>query len=235
MSKLKILIYLYCIYFTFSQKNFPMMPNPGYDSITSHPIFDVGNQNNSIISSKNNNNSISTIMTNGSITVNTTNMDPQCNLECYTGCLIYFPELINQKYCIINVCKCQIIEKEVILPDNIKNNSQNADIINSEIHKYSTTAFINLNNKYKNSLNLNDNLKNEDNYYYWIFYILVFIFSLGYEYYIWNYISEKNDFSIVNWINEKNDDIHFKKYRVTVENEIEDKNNNDDELRRCLL
>ena len=162
-------------------------------------------------------------------------MDPQCNLECYTGCRVLFPEFVEQKYCIINVCRCQIIEKEVILPENVKNNSANAQIINSEMHKYSTTAFINLDNKYKNNdANINDYIKNnENNYYYWIFYLLILVISFGYEYYIWNYISEKNDFSIVNWINEKRD-IQFKKYRVNNENEFDNTINND-ELRKCLL
>ena len=234
MSILKCVIYLCFFYSIFSQNNFPMMPNPGYDSITVHPVFDMGNKNSSQTPTKHKKDSTSKIMTNGSITVNTTNMDPQCNLECYTGCRVLFPEFVEQKYCIINVCKCQIIEKEVTLPENVKNNSANAQRINSEMHKYSTTAFINLENKYKNTLNINDNLKNkESTNFYWIFYLLIFAFSFGYEYYILNYISEKNDFSIVNWINEKKD-IQFKKYRFNNEDEFDNTINND-ELRKCLL
>ena len=206
-----------------------MMPNPGYDSITVHPVFDVGNQNNSQISIKNQTNSISIIMTNGSITVNTSNMDPKCNVECYTGCRVLFPEFIEQKYCIINVCKCQIIDKEVILPENVKNNSVNSQIIKSEMHKYSTTAFIDLDNKFK--INIHDNFNNKENHFYWIFYVLILIVSFGYEYYIWNYIAEENEFSLVNWLNEKKE-TKFKKYRNNYVCEFEDKNK---ELGRCLL
>jgi len=207
------------------------MPNPGYDSITVHPPFGFGNDN---IFPINKQKSTSNIMTNGTITVNTTNMDPQCNLECYTGCRVLFPEFIEQKYCIINVCKCIIIEKDVVLPENINNNNntnntESVQIVNSEIHKYSTTAFVSVD---KNKMNLSENFKNEKNYFYWIFYFFIFLVSFGYEYYIWNYISNKNGFSLVEWVNEKND-IKYKKYRMGNENEFE--NNNNDELRACLL
>ena len=126
MSLLKYFIIFLFILMVFSQNNFPMMPNPGYDTITVHPVFGVGNENNPITNQQN---SISIIMTNGTITVNTTNMDPQCNIECYTGCRVLFPEFIEQKYCIINVCKCQIIEKEVQLPENINNYTNNSNSI----------------------------------------------------------------------------------------------------------
>ena len=232
MSFLKFIIYLSFIYYILNQQNFPMMPNPGYDTITVHPIFDVGNHN---ISTANNQNERSIIMTNGTIIVNTTNMDPQCNLECYTGCRVLFPEFIEQKYCIINVCKCQIIEKEVQLPENIvsnnnfKNSSNSAQLANSEIHKYSTTAFVGLDNS-KKKINFNEQFKNEKNNFYWIFYLLLFLFSFGYEYYILDYISKKNEFSFIDWLNEKSD-TQFTKFRISSEGEIE--NNND--LRRCLL
>ena len=230
MSFFKFSIYIICIYSILSQKNFPMMPNPGYDSITVHPPFGIGNDN---ISPINKQKSTSNIMTNGTITVNTTNMDPQCNLECYAGCRVLFPEFIEQKYCIINVCKCEIIEKDVVLPENTNNNytnnSESVQIMNSEIHKYSTTAFVSLD---KNKINLSENFKNENNGFYWIFYLFIFVVSFGYEYYIWNYISKTNEFSLVEWVNEKND-TKYKKYRMSNENELE--NNNNDELRACLL
>ncbi len=234
MSIIKNTIFLSLLYLFLSQKTFPMVPNPGYDTITSHPIFDIGNENTSHISPLDKQNTISIIMTNGTIIVNTTNMDPQCNLECYTGCRVLFPEFIEQKYCIINLCKCQIIEKEVQLPENInsnnnyKNNSNSVQIANSEIHKYSTTAFVGIDNS-KNKINLSEQFKNEKDEFYWIFYLLIFLFSLGYELYILNYISTKNEFSLIDWFNEKND-TQFKKYRNS--NELE---NNNNELRRCLL
>ena len=231
MSFFKFIIYLSFIYYVLTQNNFPMMPNPGYDTITVHPVFDIGSHN---ITNVNQQNEKSIIMTNGTIIVNTTNMDPKCNLECYTGCRILYPEFIEQKYCIMTLCKCQIIEQEVKLPENIisnnnfKNNSNSAQIASSEIHKYSTTAFVIIDNS-KNKINLSEQFKNEKDEFYWIFYLLIFLFSLGYELYIFNYISTKNEFSLIDWFNEKND-TQFKKYRNS--NELE---NNNNELRRCLL
>ena len=228
MKILKFIIFFSFISFILNQNNYPMMPNPGYDTITVHPVFGGGNEN---ISPNAQQNSISIIMTNGTITVNTTNMDPQCNVECYTGCRILFPEFIEQKYCIINVCKCRIIEKEVKLPENnnnYTNNSKAMDVMTSEIHKYSTTAFIGID---KNNKNLNEYFKNETNNFYWIFYFIIFFASFGYEYLIYNYISEKSEFSFVDWFNKKNDS-QFKKYRINNENLDEEYNN---ELRRCLI
>ena len=231
MSLFKYFIIFLFILMAFSQNNFPMMPNTGYDTITVHPVFGVGNENNPITNQQN---SISIIMTNGTITVNTTNMDPQCNIECYTGCRILFPEFIEQKYCIINVCKCQIIEKEVQLPENINNytnNSNSIDVMSSEIHKYSTTAFIGID---KNNINENlyEKFKNDKNNYYWLFYLLIFFVSFGYEYFICNYISEKNEFSLVDWLNTKNES-QYKKYRINNDNQFSESNNN--ELSQCLL
>ena len=79
---------------------------------------------------------------------------------------------------------------------------------------------------------MSDEFKNN---FYWVFYLLIFIASFGYEYYIWNYISEKNEFSLTNWLCETKD-IQFKKYRIANGNEYDNNNiDNDDELRRCLL
>ncbi len=232
MSIIKISLFFSFLYLVLAQKAFPMMPNPGYDTITSHPIFDVGNENTTQTQTTplNKENSTPIIMTNGTIIVNTTNINPKCNLECYTGCRVLFPEFIEQKYCIINVCKCQIIEKEVKIDGNINNNiteSSSNQIMNSEIHKYSTTGFM------KNTY-LSELFKNEKNNFYWIFYLLIFVISFGYEFFICHYISEKNEFSLINWFTEKNDN-KYKKYRITNDNESDDKYNNDDELRRCLI
>ena len=238
MSVIKFIIYLTFIYSIYTQNNFPTWPMTGHDSISIHRTNEIGNTNNSQTSITTQQNNPPEIMTNGSITVNTTNMSPDCNLECYTGCRVLFPEFIEQKYCIINVCKCQIIEKAETAPENINNNINNTTnnssmkIMNSnmDINKYSSVAYLSLDNK-----NLNFEFKNEKNNFYWIFYLMILIFSLGYEYYIWNYISEKNEFSLTNWLTEKND-TKFKKYRLVNGNEYENSNdNNDDELRRCLL
>ena len=238
MSVIKFIIYLTFIYSIYTQNNFPTWPMTGHDSISIHKTNEIGNTNASQASTTSQQINTPEIMTNGSITVNTTNMSPDCNLECYTGCRVLFPEFIEQKYCIINVCKCQIIEKSETVPENINNNINNTTnnssmkIMNSnmDINKYSAVAYLSLDNK-----NLNFEFKNEKNNFYWIFYLMILIFSLGYEYYIWNYISEKNEFSLTNWLTEKND-TKFKKYRLVNGNEYENSNdNNDDELRRCLL
>ena len=234
MSIIKYIIYLTFIYSIYTQNNFPTWPMTGHDSISIHKTNEIGNTNTSKASTTSQQINTPEIMTNGSITVNTTNMSPDCNLECYTGCRVLFPEFIEQKYCIINVCKCQIIEKAETTPVTINNitNNSSMKIMNSnmDINKYSSVAYLSLDNK-----NLNFEFKNEKNNFYWIFYLMILIFSLGYEYYIWNYISEKNEFSLTNWLTEKND-TKFKKYRLVNGNEYENSNdNNDDELRRCLL
>ena len=212
MSKLKVYIYIFFVIPILSQKNFPIMPNPGYDSITVNSIYDNTNNNRSNPSNFSNihPNSNSTIMTNGTIIVNTTDMKRQCNLECYTGCRVLFPEFIEQKYCIINVCKCRIIEKAEIppsqnyIPNYELNKNSSSRIITSDVHKYSTTAFIGVD---KNKSKLSENFKNGKNnsYWYWLFYVLLFLVSVLYEFCIWKYISEKNDFSLLNWIKEKFD------------------------------
>ena len=224
MSLLIFIIYLNFFDLLIAQQNFPTWPMTGHDSISIHPSNEVEKYNSSLTPS-----TPSNIMTNGSITVNTTNMSPDCNIECYTGCRVLFPEYIEQKYCIINVCKCQIIEKGDVL-NNINNNSNNSSIqiVHSDINKYSSITYLSLNLD-KKQLN-----KNEQNYFYWLFYLLILIVSLGYEYYVWNYISEKNEFSLINWLCEKND-TQFKKYRIVNINEYNNNINNDDELRRCLL
>jgi hypothetical protein len=226
MSILNFIIYLSFLNLLIAQQNFPTWPITGHDSINIHQSNEV--ETNSPLTS-----SIpSNIMTNGSITVNTTNMAPDCNLECYTGCRVLFPEYIEQKYCIINVCKCQIIEKGEI-PGNLNNNitrNSSIQIVNSDINKYSAVAYLNIDKK-----QLSDEFKNEQNNFYWVFYLLIFIASFGYEYYIWNYISEKNEFSLTNWLCETKD-TQFKKYRIANGNEYDNNNiDNDDELRRCLL
>jgi len=220
MSLLIFIIYLSFFDLLIAQQNFPTWPMTGHDSISIHRSNEVENTNSSLTPS-----TPSNIMTNGSIIVNTTNMSPDCNVECYTGCRALFPEYIEQKYCIINVCKCQIIDKGDII-NNINNNNSSIQIVHSDINKYSSVTYLSLSED-KKKLN-----KKEENYFYWVFYLLILIASFGYEYYMWNYISEKNEFSLTNWLCEKNDS-QFKKYRIININEYD--NNKDDELRRCLL
>jgi hypothetical protein len=232
MSILTFLIYSSIFNLLIAQQNFPTWPMTGHDSISIHSPNEAQTTNSSKTIPTNQKSTPPNIMTNGSITVNTTNMSPDCTLECYTGCRVLFPEFIEQKYCIINVCKCQIIEKEEN-PGNLSNNitrNSSIQIVNADINKYSAVAYLNIDKK-----QLSDEFKNEQNNFYWVFYLLIFIASFGYEYYIWNYISEKNEFSLTNWLCETKD-TQFKKYRIVNGNEYDNNNiDNDDELRRCLL
>ena len=41
--------------------------------------------------------------------INTTNMNKKCTPECYINCQVQFEDIIEEKYCIINVCKCDIV------------------------------------------------------------------------------------------------------------------------------
>ena len=148
MSKLKIIIYIISFIFVLSQSNYPIIPNPGYDTITIIPIFGKENKNISEIPQTQMENTIS-IMTNNSITVNTSNISPQCTLECYTGCRILFPEYIEQKFCVTNFCKCKIIEKVANLSDdNINDNSSTVENIHSDLNKYGVTQYLDITKKF---------------------------------------------------------------------------------------
>jgi hypothetical protein len=47
--------------------------------------------------------------------INATVNDTECKPECYLNCQAQFPDITEQKYCIINVCHCQIIESNFLL------------------------------------------------------------------------------------------------------------------------
>ena len=227
MSKIKFYIHILSLIFVFSQSNYPIIPNPGYDTITIIPVF--GTENNiSEIPQTQMENTIS-IMTNNSISINTSNIDPQCTLECYTGCRILFPEYVEQKFCVSNFCKCKVIEKfSNISINNTNNNSSSIETIHSELNKYGVTQYLDLTKKF----DLKNN--NKDYNFYVVFYLIIFVFIFGYEFVILKYIETKNDFSFVNWITEKND-IKYKKYRLTNENGFNNFNKDKNELRRCLI
>jgi len=44
--------------------------------------------------------------------INSTDSNPECKPECYLNCQVHFPDPTEQKFCVINVCKC-------VLKDNI--------------------------------------------------------------------------------------------------------------------
>ena len=44
--------------------------------------------------------------------INTTNMNKKCTPECYINWQVQFEDIIEEKYCIINVCKCDIVDEK---------------------------------------------------------------------------------------------------------------------------
>ena len=235
MSSIKTFIFFISFYFIISQDNYPIIPNPGYDTITIIPGSNPHAVNISQIPRTDMENTIS-IMTNNSISINTSNINPQCTIECYTGCRVLFPEYIEQKYCVANICKCQVIERtskfnNIDNSNNLYKNSSSVEIVNSEIHKYGATQYLNINNYF----NRNGNDKNKkENYFYLLFYFVIFTIAFGYEFIVFKYIENINEFNLMNWIMEKTDN-EFKKYRITKENENNEINYNDNELKRCLI
>ena len=113
-------------------------------------------------------------------------MNEKCTPECYLNCQTHFIDVIQEKYCIINVCNCEIInENKNILQNNLKflieidNNNNNKNNNNNEIkyynnnwifslilifiiYEYFTLSFINNNNNNNNNnkkyINFNNNL-----------------------------------------------------------------------------
>lgn len=59
-----------------------------------------------------------TVSSNHTIQINTTNMNPECTPECYLNCQVHFTELLEEKYCIINVCKCEVINEGTTIVHN---------------------------------------------------------------------------------------------------------------------
>ena len=224
MSKLKIFIYIISLILVFSQGNYPIIPNPGYDTITIIPVFGTENNISSIPQSQMEN-TIS-IMTNNSLSINTSDIDPKCTLECYTGCRILFPEYIEQKFCLSNFCKCKIIEKITNKTYiSINNNSSSIEAIHSDLNKFGVTQYLDITNKFRE--------KNNENNFYLVFYLIILIVSIGYEVIILKYCEKINDFSMINWLKEKSG-LEYKKYRLTEESEM-NINNDNNELRRCLI
>lgn len=69
-----------------------------------------------------------TVSSNHTIQINTKNMDPLCTPECYLNCQAHFLGITEQKYCIINVCKCEIIGEGTSIQNSnpIQNNNTNS-------------------------------------------------------------------------------------------------------------
>ena len=171
MSKLKIFIGILSLILVLSQSNYPIIPNPGYDTITVIPVFGKENKNISEIPMTHMENTIS-IMTNNSLSVNTSNIDAKCTVECYTGCRILFPEYKKKKFCVTNFCKCKIIEKNVTLSNtnltynNIYDNSSMVGNLHSDLNKFGVTQYLDISKKFK--------AKKNENYFYVVLYFIIF-------------------------------------------------------------
>ena len=131
-----------------------------------------------------NSQNIDEVITNTSIKINTTNMDPMCTKECCMGCQIQFLKLISQKNCIINICKCQIIEinheKINIIKDNTNITNDNAFM------------FVNMINKDMNIIDINE--KNNEYFFYWF----ILVLFLCYESYVfYNFYRKDNKFNVI--------------------------------------
>ena len=82
-----------------------------------------------ILPDKNNDNNVK-IITNTSFKINMTNNDPMCTTECCTGCQVQFQKVIMQKNCIINICKCKLIEfNNETSKENIQNEKADFPLI----------------------------------------------------------------------------------------------------------
>ena len=202
MIKMKYILCVIFIKFILTQNNYPQIPIPGHDTISIPVPYDKGVTNSSQFPSQSSNNSTSAVMTNNTIVINMTNKDPQCTLECYTGCRVLFPEFIQQKYCIINICKCEIIENVNGLNYNfnITNVFYNATEV-EEANANNKTVLLSLNKKNYH------NLKNDGDNWYWIYYLILIIISFVYQYIVWNLIEIKDGITLFDWIKEKIDNI----------------------------
>lgn len=235
MKLIEIVLFLYFINIIKAEP-FPSIPG-GHEPININPA-EVYSSDNGLYNYQDNSTKSSSsieIMENGTIKVNTTKMDKRCTPECYTSCRILFPEYINQKYCIINVCKCRVIDKEAQAQDKestIYENDTNSltifsDKKNINVSKSENVAFL-LNNQKKEKKDGNNNF-----YSYLMFYLFIFIVSLGYEYLTFDFLKKKCDidFNLFGFLNQDNE---IKKYRIINDNYDEDINNRN-ELNQCLL
>ena len=121
-----------------------------------------------------------------SIKINTTNMDPMCTTECCMGCQIQFDKFLSQKNCIINICKCHIIE----IKHEEMNNQKNNPIDKEQIKESGFMLF----NMVNNDLNINDiNDINDTNYY---FLLLLVVLVLYESYILYNLNLKNNKFNV---------------------------------------
>ena len=104
---------LFCLFIgTYSSLNEAMLPSmPSYQALSPLVALLAVNQTENTPPPL-------TVSSNHTIQINTTNMNPECTPECYLNCQVHFTELLEEKYCIINVCKCEVINEGTTIDHN---------------------------------------------------------------------------------------------------------------------
>ena len=162
-------------------------------------------------------------VTNTSIKINTTNIDPMCTKECCMGCQVQFTNLASQKNCIINICKCKIIE--INYEEN--NNNTNSNTNNKKIKE--DMGFMLLNIMNINDINITD--MNGNNYEYYYYWLLIFFFIVYESYIFYNINSKNNKFNIII----DNNNLVVEKDKATRINDYMELLNDDEELIESLI
>ena len=120
-----------------------------------------------------------TVSSNHTIQINTTNMDPLCTPECYLNCQAHFLDITEQKYCIINVCKCEVIGEGTSIQNS---NPIQINNTNSPKPTFLISNIINTNKKEKSLLFPSFNL--------------IFLAFLDYEFWAAFFICSSNNKNI---------------------------------------
>ena len=162
-------------------------------------------------------------VTNTSIKINTTNIDPMCTKECCMGCQVQFTNLASQKNCIINICKCKIIEI------NYEENNNNTNSITNNKKIKEDMGFMLLNIMNKNNINITD--MNGNNYEYYYYWLLIFFFIVYESYIFYNINSKNNKFNIII----DNNNLVVEKDKATRINDYMELLNDDEELIESLI
>ena len=53
-----------------------------------------------------------------------------CIPECYLNCQVHFPVELEQKFCLLNVCKCEIYQEIKIIPTPLIDSTNTSKIVN---------------------------------------------------------------------------------------------------------
>ena len=152
-------------------------------------------------------------------------MDPMCTKECCMGCQVQFPKLVSQKNCIINICKCKIIEINYEEINNKIDSQKNINDTEIKEEKDLMSLSLILNNK----INIKDINENNYEYYYYWFLAFVLIFYEGYI--LYNFNLKDNKFSNI----QSNSDLVLEKDKEKRINDYMELIYNDEELIESLI